>query len=102
MARLKRNIIPAAAIVAFVASLVLRYQARAGLREHDEQVQRLRERMAQLEADVGGFPPPTRMDYRLTSWKHTYLSRTRSSTRRPARVTDGFATSLGISRSREN
>jgi hypothetical protein len=46
-------------------SLWLLYQARAGLHERDEQVQRLRERLAQLEVDVArlssthpiGLPP---------------------------------------------
>jgi hypothetical protein len=52
MAKLRRNIVPAVAIVGFAVSLVLLYQARASLRERDEQVQRLRQRMAQLEDDV--------------------------------------------------
>src|SRR5262245_7760305 len=52
MARLMRNVIPAVAVVGFAASLWPLYQARASLRERDEQVQRLRERLAQLEADV--------------------------------------------------
>jgi hypothetical protein len=65
MARLKRNGIPAAAIVGFAGSLWLLQQARASLRERDEQVQRLRGRLAQLEVDVArlssahpvGLPP---------------------------------------------
>ena len=52
MSRLKRNVIPAAAIVGLIASLVFLYQARASLRNRDEQVQRLRERLAQLELDL--------------------------------------------------
>ncbi len=52
MARLKRNLIPGVAIVGFAVSLLLLYQARASLRERDEQVQRLRQRMAQLEDDA--------------------------------------------------
>jgi hypothetical protein len=38
-------------------SLVLLYQARASLRERNEQVQRLRQRMAQLEDDVARHSP---------------------------------------------
>jgi type II secretory pathway component PulJ len=52
MARLNRFVIPAVAILGISASLLLLYQAQASLRERDEQVQRLRERLAQLEADV--------------------------------------------------
>src|SRR5690242_10300703 len=52
MARILRIAIPAVAIVGFAASLCLLYQARASLRERDEQVQRLRARLAQLEIDI--------------------------------------------------
>src|SRR5437016_5092352 len=52
MARLKLNIITAIAVVSLAASLLLLYQARASRRERDEQLQRLRDRMAQLEDDV--------------------------------------------------
>jgi hypothetical protein len=52
MTRLKRNIIPVVAIVGLAVSLLLLYQARADLSERDEQVRRLRERMAQSEGDV--------------------------------------------------
>jgi hypothetical protein len=52
MSKLRRNIIPAVAIVGLAVSLVLLYQARASLRDRDEQVQHLRRRMAQLEDDV--------------------------------------------------
>src|SRR5215475_7325234 len=52
MARLVRNVILAVAVVGFAASLWLLYQTRASLRERDEQVQRLRERLARLEVDV--------------------------------------------------
>ena len=57
MSKLRRNIIPAVAIVGIAVSLVLFYQARAGLRERDEQVQRLRQRMAQLEDDAARHSP---------------------------------------------
>lgn len=56
MARLKRSVIPAVTIVVFAVSLWLLYQARAGLRERDEQVQRLRERIAKLEDDIARLP----------------------------------------------
>jgi hypothetical protein len=59
MSKLGRNIIPAVAIVGFAVSLVLLYQSRASLRERDEQVQRLRERMAQLEDDRHSPTHPT-------------------------------------------
>jgi hypothetical protein len=52
MSKLRRNIIPAVAIVGFAVSLVLLYEARATLHERDEQVQRLRQQMAQLEEGV--------------------------------------------------
>jgi hypothetical protein len=52
MSKLRRTIIPAVAIVGLAVSLVLLYQARASLRERDEQVQCLRERMTQLEDDA--------------------------------------------------
>jgi hypothetical protein len=60
-----RSVIPAVASVGFAVSLWLLYQARASLRERDEQVQSLRERLAQLEVDVArlssthrlGLPP---------------------------------------------
>ncbi len=52
MARLRLKIITAIAIVSGVVALVLLYQARASLRERDEQLQRLRGRLAQLEGDV--------------------------------------------------
>src|SRR5262245_66468288 len=52
MARLKRNIIPAVAIVGFAVALLLLYQARASLRDRDEQMQRQRERLAQLEVEI--------------------------------------------------
>jgi tetratricopeptide (TPR) repeat protein len=52
MARLTRNLVPAIGIVGIVASLWLLFQARASLRERDEQVQRLRERLAQFEEDA--------------------------------------------------
>jgi hypothetical protein len=57
MSKLRRNIIPAAAIVGIAVSLVLFYQARAGLRERDEQVQLLRQRIAQLEDDLACHSP---------------------------------------------
>src|SRR5262245_31286999 len=65
MTRLKRNIIPVVALVALAVSLLLLYRARSSLSDRDEQVQRLRERMAQLEGDVArlssthpiGLPP---------------------------------------------
>jgi len=59
MSKLRRNIIPAVAIVGFAASLVLLYQARASLRERDEQLQLLRQRMAQLEDDRHSPTHPT-------------------------------------------
>jgi len=52
MSKLRRSIIPAVAIVGLAVSLVLLYHARASLRQRDEQVQRLRQRMAQLEDAV--------------------------------------------------
>jgi hypothetical protein len=52
MARIMHSVIPAVAIVGFAVSSWLLYQARGSLRERDEQVQRLRERLAQLEVDV--------------------------------------------------
>jgi hypothetical protein len=57
MSKLRRNIIPAVAIVGIAVSLVLFYQARAGLRERDEQVQLLRQRIAQLEDDLACHSP---------------------------------------------
>ncbi|HLJ94627.1 MAG TPA: hypothetical protein VKU02_15685 [Gemmataceae bacterium] len=65
MARFKRSIIPAVVVVGFAASLWLFYQARASLRDRDEQVQRLREGLAHLELEVAplssrqpiGLPP---------------------------------------------
>jgi hypothetical protein len=57
MSKLRRNIIPVVAIIGFAVSLVLLYQARAGLRERDEQVQRMRQRMAQLEDDLARHSP---------------------------------------------
>jgi hypothetical protein len=57
MSKLRRNLIPAVAFVGFAVSLVLLYQARASLRERGEQVQRLRQRMAQLEDDVARHSP---------------------------------------------
>jgi hypothetical protein len=65
MATLKRSVIPPLAMLGFAIALWLLYQARASLRERDEQVQRLRERLAQHEVDVArlssthplGLPP---------------------------------------------
>ena len=59
MSKLMRNIILVVAIVGFAVSLVLLYQARASLRERDDQVQRLRKRMAQLEDDRHSPTHPT-------------------------------------------
>ena len=55
MARLKFTIITAIAIVGGVVALVLLYQARAGLRLRDEQLQRLRDRLVQLEDERPHF-----------------------------------------------
>jgi hypothetical protein len=57
MSKLRRIIIPTVAIVGLAGSLVLLYQARASLRERDEQVQCLRQRMAQLEDDLARHSP---------------------------------------------
>ncbi|HEY2155430.1 MAG TPA: hypothetical protein VGH33_07360 [Isosphaeraceae bacterium] len=57
MARLVRNVIPAVAVFGLAASLWLLYQARASLRDRDEQVRRLRERLARLEVDVARLSP---------------------------------------------
>jgi hypothetical protein len=57
MSKPRRNIIPAVGIVGLAVSLVLLYQVRARLSERDEQVQRLRERMAQLEDDLAHHSP---------------------------------------------
>ena len=56
MARLMRSVISAMAVVVFVVSLLLLYKTRVSVRERDEQVQRLRERVAQLEDDVTRLP----------------------------------------------
>ena len=48
------------------------------------------------------FRPRTRSGCRPTSWEPTCLSRTRSSTRLPARVTAGFGTSRETRRRRED
>jgi hypothetical protein len=65
MARLKRNVVAAIAFAGLAALLFFQYRAQATLRQRDEQLQRLRERMAQLEEEVArrsathpiGLPP---------------------------------------------
>ena len=52
MARLRRNLVPAICMVGLAASLWLLWQTRASLRQRDEQVHRLRDRLAQLEVDA--------------------------------------------------
>jgi hypothetical protein len=73
MSRLMRSVIPAVAIVGFAALLWLLCESRARLRERDEQVQRLRERLAQLEIDVTRFSsthpiglPPDEVEFYLS------------------------------------
>jgi hypothetical protein len=52
MAKHKLSIITALALIGLIASLWFLYQATAGLHERDEQLQRLRQRLAKLEDDV--------------------------------------------------
>src|SRR5262249_49880189 len=59
MARIKCNIIAAVVVVGLATSLWLSYQARARLRDRDEQVQRLHEQLAHLEVEVSRLSPPT-------------------------------------------
>src|SRR5260221_9042918 len=77
MARLKRYVITAVAIVGFGAPLWLLYQAGASLHERDEQVQHLRERLAKLEVEFAtlsstypiGLPPDELEAYLSLSYK---------------------------------
>ena len=70
-------IITAGVIASLAVSLVLLYQAHASLRERDEQLQRLRERTAQLETDVArlaltgpfGLTPEDREAYLSLGYK---------------------------------
>jgi hypothetical protein len=65
MVRLKRNVVIVIAFAGLAALLFFQYRAQATLRQRDEQLQRLRERMARLEDDVArrsathpiGLPP---------------------------------------------
>ena len=65
MASPKRNAVVAIAFAGLAALLFFQYRAQASLRQRDEQLQRLRERMAQLEDEVArlsathptGLPP---------------------------------------------
>src|SRR5215831_10449278 len=60
MTRSMPRVISAVAIIALAVSLWLLHQARASVRERDEQVKRLRGRLAQLEDEVARLPsmPP--------------------------------------------
>lgn len=52
MGRLKHTVLPIVVLVGFAVSLWFLFRSRASLRERDEQVHRLRERLAQFEEDA--------------------------------------------------
>src|SRR5205809_4213419 len=52
MAKIKRNVFIAIAFAGLAALLFVQYRAQATLRQRDEQLQRLRDRMARLEDDL--------------------------------------------------